>query len=242
LLSLENYIAVCLGINGGARGIIQLSEQVLELETTVRGMFRQDRQIQQADQWAAFEGEALPHMKDLFRVAMWLVGDRTGAEDLLQETFTQALRSFHRFAPGTNCRAWLITIMYRSNSKARRAGAKLRLVNDSDERIAETVAFTQPTPEGISEEEVLQALRDLPQQFQEVVVLSDVEDMAYKEIAEALSIPVGTVMSRLSRGRKMLRVRLATYANAYGIGQLGENKQAPQSLSKQPGGKSDAMP
>lgn len=204
-------------------------------------MFRQNRQAEQAGKWAAFEGEALPHMKDLFRVAMWLVGDRAFAEDLVQETFMQALQSFHRFARGTNCRSWLVTIMYRANSKGRRAGAKLRLVNDSDERIAETVAFTQPTPQGISEEEVLQALRDLPQQFQEVVVLSDVEDMAYKEIAEALSIPVGTVMSRLSRGRKMLRVKLATYANAYGIGQSGQDKQAPRSLSQQPGGKSDAM-
>jgi RNA polymerase sigma-70 factor, ECF subfamily len=209
--------------------------------TTAFGMFRTNRQAEQAELWAAFEGEALPHMNDLFRVAMWLAGNRAVAEDLVQETLTQALLSFHRFARGTNCRAWLITIMYRINSKLRRAETKLRLVSDADERIAETVAFIPPTPQGIKEEEVLEALRELPQQFQEVIVLSDIEDMAYKEIAEALSIPVGTVMSRLSRGRKLLRSRLASYANQFGIGQLGDEEQTSRTLSPQSGGKSDVV-
>lgn len=202
-------------------------------------MFGQRRKAERAGDWAAFEAEALPHMTDLFRVARWLVGDRPTAEDLVQETFTQALQSFHRFEPGTNCRAWLVAIMYHMNSKRRRAGARLRLVNDSEERIAETVAFTPPTPQGIKEEEVLHALSSLPTQFQEVVILADVEDMAYKEIAEALSVPVGTVMSRLSRGRKLLRAQLATYANAYGIGQ--QDEQAAPSISEKRGGKSDAV-
>jgi len=205
-------------------------------------MFRQNRQTGEADRWLVFEGQVLPHMSDLFRVARWLSRDRTAAEDLVQETFMQALQSFHRFRPGTNCRAWLITIMCRANSKKRRAEGKLRLVSDSEERIAETVAFAQPTPPGISEEEVLQALRELPREFQEVVVLADVEDLTYKEIAGALSVPLGTVMSRLSRGRKILRVKLANYANTYGIGQSDHDKQASRSLSKPTGAKSDAMP
>jgi RNA polymerase sigma-70 factor (ECF subfamily) len=204
--------------------------------TTAFGMFRTNRQSEQADTWAAFEGEALPHMNDLFRVAMWLVGNRTAAEDLVQETFTQALQSFHRFARGTNCRAWLITI-----SKMRRSETRLRLVSDEDARIAETVAIVPPIPQTIREGEVLQALRELPQQFQEVVVLSDIEDMSYKEIADALSIPVGTVMSRLSRGRKLLRGKLAAYANQFGIGEPTEQEQDTRSLSQQSGGKSDAM-
>ncbi len=195
--------------------------------------------MERASEWAAFEAEALPHMNDMFRVAMWLVGDRPTAEDLVQETLTQALQSFHRFERGTNCRAWLVTIMYHMNSKRLRRGAKLRLVNDSEERIAETVAFTPPTPQGITEEEVLHALRSLPSQFQEIVLLADIEDMAYKEIAEALSIPVGTVMSRLSRGRKLLRARLVTFANAYGIGQQEET--AAPSMSENQGGKSNAV-
>ena len=151
----------------------------------------------------------------------------------------QALESFNRFELGTKCRAWLVTIMYHLNSKRLRSGARLRLVSDAEERIAETVAFTPPTPQGISEQGVLQALDSLPWQFQEVVVLADVEDMAYKEIAEALSVPVGTVMSRLSRGRKLLRAKLATYANTYGIGQ--ENEGGRQSISEKQGGKSDAV-
>ena len=88
----------------------------------------------------------------------------------------------------------------------------------------------------LSEQEVLEALHSLPWQFQEVVVLADVEDMAYKEIAEALAVPVGTVMSRLSRGRKLLRAKLVTYANTYGIGQQDE-----EGISAKQGGKSDAV-
>lgn len=202
-------------------------------------MFGRNRTEQSAARWTAFEAEALPHMSNLFRAAMWLAGDRATAEDLVQETYVQALQSFHRFEPGTNCRAWLVTIMYHMNSKRRRAGAKLRLLNDDDERIAETVAFTPPTPQGITEEEVLHALRSLPSQFQEVVVLADVEDMAYKEIADALSVPVGTVMSRLSRGRKLLRVTLASYANSYGIGQ--QEVQAAPSIAMIQGGRSDEV-
>lgn len=206
-------------------------------------MFGRDQQAEAIDRWQAFESEALPHLADLFRVAIWLVGERAAAEDLVQETFMQALRSFHRFTRGTNCRAWLFTIMYRTNSKARRATSGLRLVSDSEERIAETLVFTQPTPEGISEEEVLQALRELPRPFQEVVILSDVEDMAYKEIADVLSIPLGTVMSRLSRGRKMLRVKLMNYANAFGIGidRAQLNNGTARSKSQHAGAKSDAV-
>jgi RNA polymerase sigma-70 factor (ECF subfamily) len=202
-------------------------------------MFGRKRKEDAHSQWAAFEAEALPYMNDLFRVAMWLAGDRMTAEDLVQETFTQALQSFHRFEKGTNCRAWLVTIMYHMNSKRRRAGAKLQLVDDGEERIAETVAFSPPTPQRITEVEVLQALNSLPSQFQEVVVLADVEDMAYKEIAEALSVPVGTVMSRLARGRKLLRAKLALYANTYGIGL--QNERDATSFSERQGGKSDAV-
>ncbi len=191
------------------------------------------------ERWTAFEAEAVPLMNDLFRVAAWLVGDRATAEDLMQETFIQALQSFHRFESGTNCRAWLVTIMYHMNSKRLRTGAKLRLVSDTDERIAETVAFTAPTPQGLSETEVLRALESLPRQYQEVVVLADVEDMAYREIADALAIPVGTVMSRLSRGRKLLRAELASYANTFGIGKQGEERL--RSTSEKQGGKSDAV-
>src|SRR5688572_26609069 len=190
-------------------------------------MFKSIRQLHRENQWTAFEAEALPHLSALFRLAMWLVRDRAEAEDLVQDTFMQALQSFHRYEKGTNCRAWLIRVMFHINSNRRRANARFQLVSETDERIAETVAFDPPTPQELTEEEVLQALRSLPPQFEEVVLLSDIEDMTYKEISEALDVPIGTVMSRLHRGRKLMRAALASYANSRGIaGQTDEQASA----------------
>ena len=167
--------------------------------------------------WATFESEAMPHTASLFRIALWLARDHTTAEDLLQETLTEALSSFHRFTPGTNCRAWLASIMYHRHSKKRWEARRLHLVSDAEERIAETIPFEPPTPQNVTDEEVLSALESLPRAFQEVVVLADVEELSYKEIAAATRVPVGTVMSRISRGRKLLRSRLADYARAHGL-------------------------
>jgi RNA polymerase sigma-70 factor, ECF subfamily len=172
-------------------------------------------------QWAEFETVALPHLESLFRLALWLERDRHAAEDLVQETFAQALQSFHRFEPGTNCRAWLVSILQHLRSNRRRAlGRQPQFtdVADVEEQLAETLAYEPPTPEGLSEEEVLIALKKLPASFQEAIVLADVEQFSYKEIAGILEIPLGTVMSRLHRARKLLRTELAAYANAHGIG------------------------
>ena len=171
----------------------------------------------QEDRWASFEAEAMPHAASLFRIAFWLTRDRTEAEDLVQETLMEALGSFHRFLPGTNCHAWLVSILYHRNSKRRRAASRLTLVSDSEERIAETIVFEAPTPQDVTDEDVLAALRRLPRAFQEVVILADIEDMSYREIAAAINVPVGTVMSRISRGRKLLRTGLASYARAHGF-------------------------
>ena len=174
------------------------------------------------NEWTAFEAEALPLMPGVFRVANYLTrGDRETAEDLTQETFAEALKSFHRFAPGTNCRAWLVTILYHLNSKRRRKLGQLKLVEDSEEQIAETVAFVPPIPEEIKDEEILQALEKLPESFREVLVLTDVEEFSYKETAKLLNVPIGTVMSRLSRGRKLLRQELSEYARKFGIAAKG---------------------
>jgi len=189
-------------------------------------MFKRTRHAARIDDWSAFEAEALPHLQALFRVAMWRVRDREAAEDLVQETFTAALQSFHSYERETNCRAWLVTIMHHVLGKRLRADARLRLVSDAEERIAETVAYEPPTPQEITEDEILRALRRMPQQFQEVVVLSDVEDMSYKEIAEIVGVPIGTIMSRLHRGRRVLRAELAAYANARGIGVANREKRA----------------
>jgi RNA polymerase sigma-70 factor, ECF subfamily len=177
-----------------------------------------------AVRWATFETEAMPHVSSLFRVALWLTRDRAEAEDLLQETLVEALSSFHRFAQGTNCRAWLVSILYHMQSKRRRTAARLHLVSDAEERIAETTAFEPPTPQNLTDEEVLGALERLPRTFQEVVILADIEEMSYKEIASTLEVPVGTVMSRISRGRKLLRAELAGYANAHGFGRSTQHQ------------------
>ena len=194
------------------------------------------------EDWTSFESEALPFHVDLYRLAKWLLRNQTEAEDLVQETFVQALKSFHRFEKGTNCRAWLIRIMYHTLSKRRRDSKRLQVVEDANEQIAETVAVETPQAGELVEEEVLTALNRLPQHYEGVVILSDVEDMSYKEIAEALSIPTGTVMSRLHRGRSLLRSELENYARSLGI---GGNKEASRSKLRlaetDRGGKSNAV-
>ena len=159
----------------------------------------------------------MPFSADLFRVAMFLKRERDAAEDLVQETFVQALKSFHRYEQGTNCKAWLTTIMYHTHYKQLRKQTNLHLVADTEEKIAGTVAFEAPIPQQITDEDVLQALGKVPQNFKEIVVLCDVEGFAYKEIASFLDVPIGTVMSRLHRGRKILRGELAVFARNYGI-------------------------
>src|SRR5258708_34449152 len=162
--------------------------------------------------WAAFEAEALPHIDRLFRLSLWFERNRHEAEDLVQETMTQALQSFHRFRPGTNCRAWLVTILQHVRSNRRRARQRSPLVDDPDDRIANTIPFVAPVPDTLTNEDVLGALGRIPVQFQEVIVLCDVQELTYKEIAEALAIPLGTVMSQLHRGRALLRSEFIAYA------------------------------
>jgi len=173
--------------------------------------------------WAAFEGEVLPHADRLYRLAMWFERNRTDAEDVVQETMMQALRSFHRFQPGTNCRAWLTTILQRIVSNRRRSKGRSIVVSDPDDRIAQTAAFVPPVRQDLTDENVLSSLRRLPTVFQDVILLCDVEELSYKEAAKALAIPIGTVMSRLHRGRAQLRAELvatdATFAGSRANGE-----------------------
>ena len=164
-----------------------------------------------------FEAEAVPHLRVLKKLALHLVRNNAEADDLVQETFAQALKSFHRYTPDTNCRAWLVTILYHLNSKRKYKLGQLKLVEDTEEQIAETVAFVPSIPEELKDEEILQALEKLPKAFRDVVVLTDVEEFSYKEVAEFMQVPIGTVMSRLHRGRKLLRQQLTEYARNFGI-------------------------
>jgi RNA polymerase sigma-70 factor (ECF subfamily) len=164
--------------------------------------------------WPAFEAEALPHVGRLFRLAMWFARNRTEAEEVVQDTLLQALGSFHRFRPGTNCRAWLVQILQHVMSNRRRARRRSPLVDDPDGRIVRTFAAVPPLERHLTDERILDALQGIAEPFQQVIVLRDVEELSYREIATALRIPVGTVMSRLHRGRALLRSQLAPAAAA----------------------------
>lgn len=157
---------------------------------------------------ATFEDLALPLFDQLYNFARWLTQDTVEAEDLVQETYAKALRGFSSFQAGTNFRAWMYRIL-RNSFLSSRTGLKTTVVFDEEDH--DTFPPTGgATPENLlieqaNREVVQQALEELPVRFREILLLCEVEEMSYAEIAETLSIPAGTVMSRLSRARKALR-------------------------------------
>ena len=134
----------------------------------------------------------------------------------MQNVYLQGWKAFHRFESGTNCRAWLFKILFNEIRHYRRGWARNKSVSENEQRFEETLAYEPSIPEEVRDEDILRALDEIPPEYREVVLLADVHDFAYKEIAETLNIPVGTVMSRLNRGRKQLRVLLGEYATAFG--------------------------
>jgi RNA polymerase sigma-70 factor, ECF subfamily len=156
----------------------------------------------------SFEALALPLLAPLYNFAHWLTGNREEAEDLVQETFVKAMRGFASFSPGTNFRAWIYRIL-RNTFLTSRTGLKTVVSLDDDENpIAEPVAADDPEfllLAKADQDQVRQALEKLPVQQREIILFSDVEEMTYKEIAELVGVPIGTVMSRLSRARAALR-------------------------------------
>lgn len=161
-----------------------------------------------------FEAAALPHVDALFRTAMRLAASRTEAEDLVQEVYLQAWKSFYRFEMGTNCRAWLFKILINKNMKrSRKWFASFR---ESSETI-ENIVYVPPVSEQLNDEDVLLGLEKIPTCYRKAILLTDVEGFSYKETADILNVPIGTVMSRLNRGRKILRIELAEVAQGYGI-------------------------
>jgi RNA polymerase sigma-70 factor, ECF subfamily len=168
-----------------------------------------------------FEAVALPHLNELYRTAARLLGDGAIAEDVVQETYLQAWKSFARFAPGTNCRAWLFKILVNTIHHHRRSWFNLRRVKESQEILEQTAVCAPPVPARIAQQEILRALDGLPADYRAAVLLADVQEFSYKQIAGMLDVPIGTVMSRLSRGRKLLREQLSELARSYGIGEGG---------------------
>lgn len=165
-----------------------------------------------------FESEAMPHLNDLFRTAMRMMGERARAEDVLQEAYLQAWKSFDRFETGTNCRAWLFKILFHCVNHHRRKWFRFPLLKETEEFIEANLACATPIPDKLTDGEILAALDKIPNDFRSVVLLVDVEEFAYKEVADILGVPIGTVMSRLSRARRLLRDQLAVVAKSYGIG------------------------
>src|ERR1051326_1593723 len=164
-----------------------------------------------------FESEAMPHLNDLFRTALRMTGERSQAEDVLQEVYLQAWRSFDRFETGTNCRAWLYKILFHCVSHHRRKWFRFPLLKEKEEFLEANLVQPESVPDDVTDGDILRALDDIPADYRAVVLLVDVQEFAYKEVAEILSIPIGTVMSRLSRGRGLLRRRLSDVAVSYGI-------------------------
>jgi|SRR5581483_6400581 len=170
----------------------------------------------------AFEAEALASIDSLYRTALRLTRDPADAEDLVQDTYLKAFRAADRFQPGTNLRAWLFTILHNTARNRARDRAREAVTVDTDtaERAADDPAHTSrepsDTPESLLIRDTLDpdlqaAVDSLPDAFREAVWLRDVEEFSYAEIAAMLEIPAGTVMSRISRGRRMLYDALQTH-------------------------------
>lgn len=160
---------------------------------------------------ALFEELAMPLFARLYNFACWLTRDPAAAEDLVQETYVKALKGFASFQAGTNFRAWMYRIL-RNTFLTSQAGLKNMRFETLDEPADEPE--TADTPESLllarMEQQTIQsALEELPVHFREVILLCDFEEMSYQEIGQAIGIPIGTVMSRLSRARKAMRAVLA---------------------------------
>ncbi len=172
-----------------------------------------------------FQTEAMPHLNDVFRTASRILGDRTRAEDVAQEVFLQAWKSYDKFETGTNCKAWLYKILFHCVNHHRRKWFRFPLLKDTEEFLEANLAYTPPVAEHITDAEILAALDKIPDDYRSVVLLVDVEEFAYKEASDILGVPIGTVMSRLSRGRKLLREKLSNVARSYGIGIQTEERR-----------------
>ena len=194
---------------------------------------------------ATFAEDAMPYMNQLFATAMRMTRNRADAEDLVQETYLKGYRAYERFEAGTNLRAWLFRIL--TNNYINTYRKKQRRPNQTDledvqdlylyrrlggselasiGRSAEDELFDQ-----ITDTDIVEALEGLPDQYRTAVMLADIEGFAYKEIAEILDVPIGTVMSRLHRGRKKLQEQLYSFGVERGYVDAAEEEPEPATTS-----------
>ena len=191
-------------------------------------MFKKKKMTEQDRE--AFQREAVPHLDALYGTALRMTKSESDAEDLIQETMLKAYRYFDKYEQGTNCKAWLFKIMTNTfiNRYRKKQKRKEFLVDDGHRPLQERVEAPEHSAfhdHYESEEqiyfrmfgdEVRRALEEMPVDFRMVVILADLQDFAYKEIAEIMDCPIGTVMSRLYRGRRMLQAHLGEYARDQG--------------------------
>lgn len=181
-------------------------------------------------QIASFQEEALPHMDAVYRFALRLSGSRDRAEDLVQDTFLRAYRAWDQYTPGTRAKSWLFTICRNVFLRQReRTQRHDEIIAENVPRDSGSVPAVNPLwsttegkdPEGsffnsIVDAKILEAIDELPEEYRTAVVLSDLEGFSYNEVAEMMDVPVGTVKSRLFRGRRQLQKQLYDYAVAEG--------------------------
>ncbi len=189
------------------------------------------------DEQLDFEQDVIPYMRKLYPAALRMTRNPSDAEDLLQETFARAYAAFHQFRPGTNLSAWLYRILantfINTRRKVGREPAQSLFSELGEMQVPENLLSQSAAPSAeeealdrLADSEVFRALRDLPEGFSTTIYLADVEGYPYKEIAEIMGIPIGTVMSRLHRGRERLRERLV--AHARGRDDSGAPQRAPR--------------
>ncbi len=178
---------------------------------------------------AEFKRIALPQLSHLYTSAFYLTKDRAEAEDLVQETYLRALRFFNKFQPGTNCRVWLLSILRnlfinRYQQKKREAETVDWEMIDQvyDSMVEQGEKTERDNPEGLliselMDEEVEKAMRELPEEYRTAIVLVDIEELSYEEAAKVMECAIGTIQSRVSRGRRMLQVALRDYALERGL-------------------------
>ena len=191
-------------------------------------LVRVDREKESAaERTKRFERDALQYMNQLYAAAMRYTKNPEDAQDLVQDTYIKAYNSFHQFEPGTNLKAWLYRVLTTTFINTYRKDQRRPQTSDSeleDWQIAEASSHTSDQGkstedvvlENLPDSDIKNALAEIPEEFRMAIYLADVEGFSYKEIAEIVGVPAGTVMSRLHRGRKQLREKLTDYARERG--------------------------
>ena len=206
-------------------------DEVIDPDDSAHDLDRAPADEDEAARAARFEAEALPYLDQLYGAALRMTRNRADAEDLVQDAYAKAFGSFHQYRPGTNLKAWLYRILTNTFINSYRKKQREPLQSDAEtvedwqlHRAASHDSVGLPSAENLAldalpDSDIKDALGQLTEDRRLAVYLADVEGFSYKEIAEIMDTPIGTVMSRLHRGRRQLRELLADYAREYGYGE-----------------------